>query len=175
MKSKWNLPRGVVFVIWGIRLWGLWRGYIVQMSGSMTNHFRTPTKHEAKDTRQTTGKPLGTREQDPKTREPPPLLGPKNQKHRYTRTPRRNENFFGDDAQNQRVFQLAASVDEQLSKASQVNFVNGFGFDFDCVISVRRRMKSLLWPFGNGKQSSGPDAWWGPTLCQQTPTGPCQP
>jgi len=94
MKSKWNLPRGVVFVIWGIRLWGLWRGYIVQMSGSMTNHFRTPTKHEAKDTRQTTGKPLGTREQDPKTREPPPLVGPKNQKHRYTRTPRRNENFF---------------------------------------------------------------------------------
>jgi len=47
--------------------------------------------------------------------------------------------FFGDDAQNQRVFQLAASVDEQLSKASHVNFVNGFGNDFDCVISVRRR------------------------------------
>lgn len=129
-----------------LTLWSGWGNIIIGFR-ACDKPFPNPQKrsHQDKDTRQTTGRPSYSAFRQRRTRSQ--NSGPTTTTSTYTRTPTRNENFvffFGNDAQNQRVFQLAASVGEQLSRQSHVDFDFGFvSFRFGLVSSPENISQSV--------------------------------
>lgn len=148
MRGTWNWTTGVARVEPGIWLCGLDGGISSSGFELVTNHFRTPrneaTKIKIRAKRQAgqVTRRFGSGEQDPKTRDPPP---PQVHTHAHRRETRISFFFFfGNDAQNQRVFQLAASVGEQLSRQSHVDFDFGFvSFRFGLVSSPENISQSV--------------------------------